>query len=71
LAAQDSDPELKRIFAKVAEQLIEKESVILQEIAAAEGKPTDIGGYYKPDFEKASKAMRPSASLNAIIEAVS
>ena len=68
LAAQDEDAELKSVFAKVAEQLKENESKILNEIAAAEGKATDIGGYYMPDDALAAKAMRPSATLNSIID---
>jgi isocitrate dehydrogenase len=67
LAAQVEDKELKAVFTPIAKQLREKESVILAEIGAAEGKPVDIGGYYYPDPEKATQAMRPSKTLNAII----
>ena len=70
LAAQDENPELKEIFTKVAGDLAANETKILEEIAAVEGKPTDIGGYYMPDDALASKAMRPSATLNAIIDAI-
>ncbi len=70
LAKQDKDAELKTKFAPVAEQLKAKEQQILAEIAAAEGKATDVGGYYLPDDEKASRAMRPSATLNEIIDAI-
>jgi isocitrate dehydrogenase len=71
LAAQDQDAELKARFAKVARQLAEKESSIAAELIAAQGKPQDLGGYYQPDPVKTSKAMRPSATLNAIVESFS
>jgi isocitrate dehydrogenase len=68
LAEQNDDAEMKEVFAKVAEQLKENEATILAEIAAAEGKATDIGGYYMPNDDLAFKAMRPSATLNNIID---
>ena len=71
LAEQAKDKELQEKFAKVAGQLKENEIKILEEIAAVEGKATDIGGYYKPDAEKTEKAMRPSETFNAIIDAIS
>ncbi|MGE4327391.1 MAG: NADP-dependent isocitrate dehydrogenase [Pseudodonghicola sp.] len=67
LAAQDADAELAAHFAPIAKALAEKEADILAELAAAQGKPVDMGGYYHPDFAKKSAAMRPSATLNAII----
>ena len=70
LANQDEDKELQEIFKPVAAELKENETKILAEIAAAEGKATDIGGYYLPDDEKAEKAMRPSVTLNKIIESI-
>ncbi len=70
IAAQEGNADLKTKFAEVAKQLRDNESIILDEIASAEGKPTDIGGYYKPDDELASKAMRPSTTLNAIIDSI-
>jgi isocitrate dehydrogenase len=70
LAAQTKDKELQGRFAKVAKQLQENEKKIDAELLAAQGKPIDIGGYYRPDFAKASAAMRPSATLNAIIDAM-
>lgn len=66
LAAQTKDAELQARFAKVAKALQDNEAKINEELIGAQGKPMDIGGYYLPDFEKASKAMRPSATLNAI-----
>jgi isocitrate dehydrogenase len=68
LAAQDKDAGLKTRFAKVASALEASEAKINAELLAAQGKPVDIGGYYKPDVKKTEKAMRPSATLNAIID---
>lgn len=70
LAKQDDDKELKEIFAPVAEQLLAKETVINGELIGVQGEPTDIGGYYQPDDEKAFEAMRPSATLNEIIDSI-
>jgi len=70
LAEQTKDKELQAKFAKAAKELAENEAKINAELIAAQGKPQDIGGYYRPDFEKASRAMRPSATLNAIIDSI-
>ncbi len=70
LAEQNEDAELKAKFAGIAQQLKDNETKILAEIAAAEGKATDIGGYYFPDDALATKAMRPSATMNAIIDGI-
>jgi isocitrate dehydrogenase len=70
LAAQTKDGELQARFAKVAKQLAENEKKIDAELLAAQGKPVDIGGYYRPDPKKTSAAMRPSPTLNAIVEAL-
>jgi isocitrate dehydrogenase len=67
LAAQQEDGELKQRFAPVATALAANEGKITQELSAAQGKPVDIGGYYFPDDAKCAVAMRPSATLNAII----
>jgi isocitrate dehydrogenase len=67
LAAQSADAELKRIFTPVAAQLEANEQKIVAELLAVQGKPADIGGYYQPDDAKASAALRPSATLNAIL----
>ena len=64
LAAQDQDSELKAIFAPLAESLSQSEATVIEELNAAQGIPVNIGGYYAPDFEKASEAMRPSKTLN-------
>ncbi|HSG58596.1 MAG TPA: NADP-dependent isocitrate dehydrogenase [Woeseiaceae bacterium] len=68
LAQQDEDTELAGRFAPVAVALADNEAEILDELAAAQGAPVDIGGYYHPDDEAASRAMRPSATLNGIID---
>jgi len=68
LAAQNKDTELKARFEPIAKQLQENEEKIAQELLAAQGKPVDIGGYYKPDDEIASREMRPSETLNKILE---
>ena len=70
LADQDKDQELKATFAEVAEALESNEQKIIDELNGAQGSPVDLGGYFMPDDEKASKAMRPSATLNAIIDAL-
>ena len=71
LAAQTQDKELQARFAKVARQLQENEAKILAELKAAQGRPVDIGGYFRPNPDLTSKAMRPSATLNAIVDAAS
>ena len=70
LAAQNNDQELQSRFAKVAQQLADNEVKITEELIAAQGKPVDMGGYYNPDEALTTKAMRPSATLNAIIDAL-
>jgi isocitrate dehydrogenase len=70
LAAQDKDPELKARFATVARKLQENEAKINAELIGAQGKPVDLGGYYQPDAAKTGKAMRPSPTLNAIIDSI-
>ena len=67
LAEQNDDAALKARFAPLAEVLTSNEQKIVEELAAVQGKAVDIGGYYRPDLAKASKAMRPSATLNAAI----
>jgi isocitrate dehydrogenase len=70
LAAQTQDKNLQAKFAKIAKQLSDNEAKISSELVGAQGKPMDIGGYFHPDDAKASKAMRPSATLNAIVDAI-
>ncbi len=70
LAAQTNDKELQGRFTKVAKQLAENEAKIAAELIAAQGKPVDMGGYYRPDPKKTAGAMRPSPTLNAIVDAI-
>ena len=70
LASQDEDAELKRIFTPVAVEFATNEQNIVAELAAVQGKPTDIGGYYRPDDAKASAVMRPSATFNRILSSI-
>lgn len=67
LAAQTEDKELQAHFAPMAKQLADNEEKIIGELNAAQGKPVDIGGYFKPDMKKLEAVMRPSTTLNAII----
>ena len=67
LAAQDADADLKAIFTPLAEQLATNEQQIVSELKAVQGRPIDIGGYYRPDDQRASAALRPSATLNRIL----
>ncbi|SDX66259.1 NADP-dependent isocitrate dehydrogenase [Flavobacterium degerlachei] len=67
LAAQTKDSELKAIFTPIAKQLEENEAKINEELIGAQGKPQEIGGYYQPNPELTSKAMRPSGTLNTIL----
>jgi len=70
LAAQSKDKELQARFANVAKQLGDSAAKIDAELIAAQGKPVDVGGYYRPDFAKADAAMRPSPTLNQIISSM-
>ena len=69
LAAQTEDKDLQTRFAKLAKALGDNEAKIIGELNAAQGKPQDIGGYYRPNPEKTAKAMRPSATFNAAVAA--
>ena len=68
LAAQNKDKELQARFASIAKALADNEATINAELIAAQGKPVDMGGYYHADDALTEKAMRPSATLNAIID---
>lgn len=70
LAAQSNDAELKERFSGLAAKLAESEGKIIEELNGAQGSPVDIGGYYRPDTEKATRAMRPSETFNAALDAV-
>jgi isocitrate dehydrogenase len=70
LAAQTADKKIAEKFQKIAKDLTDNEKTIDQELLAAQGKPQDVGGYYHPDDAKAAKAMRPSSTLNKIVDAI-
>ena len=67
LAKQNDDAELKALFGKISNQFKTNEALIVKELTDAQGSPQEIGGYYIPDQEMVSKAMRPSATLNSIL----
>jgi isocitrate dehydrogenase len=70
LAKQTQDPELQARFAPVAEKLSIDTDIIVQELIDAQGQPVNIGGYYRPNIDLVASAMRPSNTLNAIINAI-
>ncbi len=70
LAAQTADTELQAQFKPIAEELTANEAKIVAELIAVQGKPVEVGGYYKPDTAKANAALRPSATFNAILAKV-
>ncbi|MEA3301003.1 MAG: NADP-dependent isocitrate dehydrogenase [Pseudomonadota bacterium] len=70
LAAQDDDAELKARFAPVAASMAASEATIVAELNQVQGKAVDIGGYYRPDVALATQAMRPSKTLNAILDGI-
>jgi isocitrate dehydrogenase len=70
LASQSKDTELQARFSGVARELAANEAKINEELIGAQGKPVDMGGYYRPDRVKTAAAMRPSPTLNAIIDAL-
>lgn len=69
LAAQKEDAGMADRFARIAGELEQNEDQILAELNRAQGRPVDIGGYYRPDPEKTARAMRPSSTFNTIIDA--
>jgi len=70
LSEQMDDIELKTLFAKWAKELSENETRIIDEINKSQGLKVEMGGYYKPDDELANKAMRPSSTFNAVVDAI-
>lgn len=70
LATQDVDADLRAVFVQVAHELEENEARITEELLSAQGNPVDIGGYYAPDESLVEAAMRPSATLNAVIDSL-
>jgi len=67
LAAQTEDKEMADKFAPLAKALADNEQAIVKELTEVQGKPVDIGGYYKPDFKKLETVMRPSATFNKVL----
>jgi len=70
MGAQSKDAELAERFGKLATFLNSNESKILDELISVQGKPVEIGGYYQPNAELVSKAMRPSATLNGALDSL-
>jgi isocitrate dehydrogenase len=68
LAEQSGDAQLAERFAPLAQRLADNEDTIVSELAFVQGSPVDIGGYYRPDPERAAAAMRPSDTLNAALD---
>jgi isocitrate dehydrogenase len=68
MATQNHAPQLQARFAALAQALEDHESTIVQELADAQGDPVDIGGYYRPNVDKVTPAMRASATFNRILE---
>ncbi|WP_298590954.1 NADP-dependent isocitrate dehydrogenase [uncultured Kocuria sp.] len=71
LARQDEDTELAQAFASVAQQLADNEDAINEELLSVQGRPADIGGYYRPDDAKTFAVMRPSETFNRVLSALS
>ncbi|MCT9627463.1 isocitrate dehydrogenase [Arthrobacter sp. SORGH_AS 212] len=71
LAKQTDDADLAAAFSAVAKELSSQEEAIVGELAAVQGSPVDVGGYYHPEDAKASAVMRPSATLNKVIASLS
>ena len=68
LATQSDDAALQAEFAQLAEAMAANEQIIIDELNAAQGPPVDIGGYYHPDESKTAAAMRPSQTLNQVLQ---
>jgi isocitrate dehydrogenase len=68
LAAQTEDKALQAHFAPLAKALTDNEQKIIEELREVQGKPADIGGYYLADTQKVTAIMRPSPTLNAVLE---
>jgi isocitrate dehydrogenase len=68
LGYQDENAELKSVFAPLAEALVAQEETILKELSDVQGSPAEIGGYYYMDDDLVNKVMRPSATLNALVD---
>jgi len=68
LATQDADAELAQRFAPIAQALVDGEDAIISELTQVQGQPVEIGGYYRPDVTKTDAVMRPSATLNSVLD---
>jgi isocitrate dehydrogenase len=68
LADQQDDAELAKRIAALADQLEADEDTIIGELNGAQGQPVELGGYYRPDMDKVSAAMRPSQTFNAALQ---
>jgi isocitrate dehydrogenase len=70
LAEQDDDRDLQAVFTPIATQLTDNEATIVAELNGVQGGPAELGGYYRLDRALASRVMRPSATLNAVIDSL-
>ena len=70
LAKQNQDQMLKDMFTEIAKRLKENETSIVNDLNKIQGKPVDINGYYSPDHQLTSQAMRPSHTFNAILNSI-
>ena len=68
LAHQQADADLARGFERIARELVENQETIERELLQVQGQPVELGGYYRPEDEQAEPVMRPSATLNAIMD---
>jgi isocitrate dehydrogenase len=71
LADQTREKELSAMFTPIAQQLEQQEQTIVTELNGVQGRPVEIGGYYHPDPNKTAAAMRPSPTLNRIVDSLS
>jgi isocitrate dehydrogenase len=70
LVAQTADGDVAEAFGPIASQLADHAQTIIDELNAAQGPACDVGGYFRPDVDKVVAAMRPSGTLNAIIDGI-
>jgi isocitrate dehydrogenase len=70
MTEQIKDIELQERFTKLSQELADNETKIIDELISAQGKPVDMGGYYKPNIEMVTEAMRPSETFNAAVKAL-
>ena len=68
LATQTDDHDLRATFGPIADRLEREESTIVGELNGVQGTPVDIGGYYHPDPARTARVMRPSTTLNAVVD---